>query len=371
MIRTHFSNFSHFPAEHFTKKQIPLPFQTEKMTKKILIHCVLVALFLMIPVLSSPDFDGSFRLFRVPMMQREFLEMVLIILFFYLNYLFLVPHYFNRKKYFSYVVMITACYAVCIFAPKLIGYSQVLYPHFPNPHSHKPPPPKNILIPIDFFRKIIPFAFALLSSFYLRLLIQNREAETQKSRAELLSLKYQLQPHFLFNILNNIYSLSLLKSDAAPESILKLSNVMRYVVNEYDKDEVLLKDETAYLEDYIALQLMRTDENLEFDFNKNIGNENLKIAPMILVSFIENAFKYGFNAEENSKISINISTSGNTLFFKIKNKIVNHSDMEDSSKIGMKNTMEQLNYLYPNRYILDIKNDSEEYSVDLKIDLIS
>lgn len=333
------------------------------MAKKIIIHFVLVLLFLMIPVFSSPDFDGSFRLFRVPMMQREFLEMVLLILFFYLNYLFLVPYLFNRKKYFSYVVLVVIFYVACVFLPTLI--------HTPKMPPGRFEPDRIPLIPIDFFRKIIPFAFALLSSFYLKLLIQNREAETQKSHAELLSLKYQLHPHFLFNILNNIYSLSLMKSDAAPESILKLSNVMRYVVNEYDKDKVPLKDEIAYLDDYIALQLMRTTEKLDFAFDKNIENEDLKIAPMILVNFIENAFKYGFNPEVKSKISLSVATSGNSLFFRIQNKIVNQSDMENSSKIGLKNTLEQLNYLYPDAYQLDIKNDSGEYSVNLKIDLTS
>lgn len=338
------------------------------MRNKILTHIVLVLLFLMIPVLSSPDFDGSLRLFRVPMFRHEFLEMVLIILFFYLNYLFLVPEFFSRKKYFSYILLIIICYTLCIYVPNLI-YKRPEMPHS-GFHPLRPPFRKSV-IPLDFFRKIIPFAFALISSFYLRLLIQNREAEAEKSRAELLSLKYQLQPHFLFNILNNIYSLSLLKSDAAPESILKLSNVMRYIVNEYDKDEVLLKDELSYLEDYIALQLMRTDENLEFGFRKNIGNENLKIAPMILVNFIENAFKYGFNTEEKSEIKIDISTEETTLFFKIRNRIVNRSETENSSKVGLKNTMEQLNYSYPNRYMLDIQNDSGEYSVNLKIDLFA
>lgn len=340
------------------------------MTKKILIHCVLVSLFLMIPVLSSPDFDGSFRMLSVPMFQQNFLEMVFLIIFFYVNFLVLMPKFFNSRKYFTFAVLVLFCYLLVITVPHfLIG----AHPPHPKPEMRPMHPEMretNEFL-FRFMKALLPFGFSLLSSSYLYINIKKKEAEMQKNKAELLSLKYQLQPHFLFNILNNIYSLSLLKSDAAPESILKLSNVMRYVVNEYDKDEVLLKDETAYLEDYIALQLMRTDENLEFDFKKNIGNENLKIAPMILVNFIENAFKYGFNAEKNSKISIDISTSGNTLFFGIKNKIVNHSDMEDSSKIGMKNTMEQLNYLYPNRYIIDIKDDSEEYSVDLKIDLIS
>ncbi|MGC4130126.1 MAG: histidine kinase [Bergeyella sp.] len=346
------------------------------MTKKILIHFVLVLLFLMIPVLSSPDFDGSFGMLSVPQFRRELLKTVLLIVFFYMNFLVLMPKFYNSRRYFTFAVVALLCYLLIITVPYLIIE--------PNPHPRPEAGPdmrpgmrpihheikQNYKFIFRFAKTLLPFGFSLLCSSYLYINIKKKEAEMQKNKAELLSLKYQLQPHFLFNILNNIYSLSLLKSDAAPESILKLSNVMRYVVNEYNKDEVLLKDETAYLEDYIALQLMRTDENLEFNFNKNIGNENLKIAPMILVSFIENAFKYGYNAEENSKISIDISTSGNTLLFRIKNKIVNHSDMEDSSKIGMKNTMEQLNYLYPNRYILDIKEDSEEYSVDLKIDLI-
>lgn len=332
--------------------------------KKINLHILLILLFLSIPIISSPDFDGSFRLFSIPMFQRSFLEMVLLIIFFYLNFFILIPKYFYTKKYFIYSVLVLASYLLVAIMPlNFIDVNRVPNPSFPIPPDFKR---NNILF--NYFRAFLPFCFSLISSSYLQLNIKKREAEMQKNKAELLNLRYQLQPHFLFNILNNIYSLSITKSDAAPESILKLSNVMRYVVN--NKELVTLKDEREYLKDYIALQLIRTDESLDFNFKDEIKNENLKIAPMILVNFVENAFKYGFNAEENSVIDIHLSTSGNELYFSSFNKIVNKNlSKRMTTKIGVKNTLERLQEIYPDKHKISIKQTEDEYFVDLKIQL--
>ena len=195
--------------------------------------------------------------------------------------------------------------------------------------------------------------------------------ERAKAKADLLNLRYQLQPHFLFNTLNSIYSLILIKSDDASEGILKLSNVMRYIVEESENDFVLLSKELFYIKDYIALQLMRTDESLDFNYIENGINENVKIVPMILLNYIENAFKYGVNAEENSKISIELSLDDERLNFKVFNHIVNHSAADESTKVGMKNTTERLEKLYPGKYTLNIQENKKSYFVELNLDLSS
>lgn len=359
--------------------------------KKILIHTILVLLFLTIPVLTSPDFDSSFKMLSVPMFQRSFLEMVLLIIFFYVNFFILMPKLFNSKKYLIFGFSILLCYITIASLPNLLidipqnsRMSPKMQPNFgpemrPNFKNSRNPPPFEINRPpemrensfvFNFMRGLLPFGFSLLCSSYLFIFIKKREIEMQKNKAELLSLKYQLQPHFLFNILNNIYSMSILKSDRTPDSILKLSNVMRYVVDKSSKDFVKIKEEIAYLEDYIALQLVRTDESLNFSFKKDIKTENLVIAPMILVNFIENAFKYGFNPEANSVIQIEISTENQVLHLRVFNRIVNKSvPKEMSTKIGIKNTLERLNEIYQKKHSINIQQSNSEYIVDLKMNL--
>lgn len=330
-------------------------------------HILLILLILTIPIFSSPDFDGSFEFVKIPMFQKNFLEMILLIIFFYLNYLFLMPLFFNRKKYFIYGILVVICFLLVVFIPDLLidesSFRRRGGPLPPNFGQTKP-----VFV---FARALLPFSFSLLSSMFLQISIQKKEVEMQKSKAELLNIKYQLQPHFLFNILNNIYSLSLLKSDAAPESILKLSNVMRYVVTESDRDMVLLEKEIEYIKDYIALQLIRVDDSLDFSFTKEGEAENLEIAPMILVNFIENAFKYGFNAEEKSKISVSIFIKENTLDLKVDNdKVVSNNSERTATNIGLKNTIKRLEMLYPNQHSLTIDDTEKSFSVSLQINLI-
>lgn len=221
------------------------------------------------------------------------------------------------------------------------------------------------------FSSLLPFLFSLLSSLFIFRNIEKKELERSKAKAELLNLKYQLQPHFLFNTLNSIYSLALLKSDDAPNGILKLSNVMRYVVQESSKDSVDLNREIEYIKDYVALQLIRTDSSLDFTYSETGEFKNLKIVPFILINFIENAFKYGFNAEENSKISVKITVREGVLNFVVFNKIVNtHVHEENSFKIGLKNTFEHLRQAYPGKHSVKIREKEGIYEVDLTVRLI-
>lgn len=337
----------------------------------------MVCLFLMIPILSSPDFNNSYDMLSVPMFQHEFLEMVLVIIFFYVNYLYLIPKFYHKNKKLVYGLFVFCCFIIYLLIPSFV-IGNPLPPHSDFPPNelgsqpHFPPPPKGGFIPFDFFKQLIPFAFALLSSFYFRLLVQHRESQIQKSKAELLNLKNQLQPHFIFNSLNTIYALALTKSDKAPESILKLSNVMRYVMNDYAKDYVTLEEEMNYLEDYISLQKMRVNTNCQINFQKEISQPSLHIVPMILVNFIENAFKFGVNPEIDSKIDIAVKQSGNHLNLQVKNSIVAHLDYSDlSHKIGLKNSEEILERSYKNDYSLKIDENESEYYVCLSIKLPS
>ena len=338
------------------------------MKYKIYLHFLLVFLFISIPILSSPDFDGTTAFFKVKMFQKDFLETILVVLFFYFNYFFLIPRFYNKKKFTRYALLVALCYILFSVLPEII-----IPHHFPTELAFpKTRPESNRFLFLSLFRKLIPFGFGLLSSFYLKLYIQNREAESEKSKAELRSLKYQLQPHFLFNILNSIYGLSITKSEKTSESILKLSSVMRYVINEQENNTISILEECAYLEDYNGLQLLRTDKSLDFSYRKQITRDDLQIEPMILVNFIENAFKYSYNPEENSKIEIEIKTVEDELYFTCTNtKSKSTSLATNSHKIGLRNVKLHLEKSYFKNYLLEIKETAEEYSVFLKLKLTS
>lgn len=146
---------------------------------------------------------------------------------------------------------------------------------------------------------------------------------------------------------------------------------MRYVVQESDQDWVDLEKEITYLKDYIALQLIRTDDSLDFTYSENGSFKSHKIAPLILVNFIENAFKYGFNTEEKSKILVDVSLEKNTLKLRVFNNIVNHTIKEkDNSRIGLRNTIERLKRIYPKRHNIEIKETPTTFDVTLTLDLI-
>ncbi len=369
--------------------------------KKILIHLTLILLLLAIPVISSPDFDGTLSLFRIQPFIREFSRFVLCILFFYVNLLVFLPKLYGEKKYMLFAILSLACYSVVVFVPHIAGNNFGSINTIPqNPPqeisatTNQPPelssgnqpilpPPAELRNPASpngnqrmsdesllkkIFVSIVPFLFSFLSSMFIYRLNEQRETEKAKAKAELLNLKYQLQPHFLFNILNSIYSLSILKSDDAPEGILKLSNVMRYVVQESGEDWVELKKEIEYLKDYISLQLIRTDNSLDFSYTEIGDPKNYQIAPLILVNFVENAFKYGFNAEEDSKISVNIVIEEGKLNFKVYNRIVNTNIKSDhSSKVGLHNTLERLKHTYSKKHQLKINNDGKIFEVELNL----
>ncbi|MEN4761894.1 histidine kinase [Chryseobacterium sp. C39-AII1] len=361
--------------------------------KKIWPHIILIPLLLTIPIVSSPDFDGTLSVFRVSPFQREFIRFVMVIIFFYVNLNIFLPKLYNQKKYLAFTVCILICFGMMIFLPYYLASENIFSgqpsqmelgpPPMPYPNGDFPPPsidraPHENFGPRNegsyrqmIFSSVLPFLFSFLSSLFIFRNNEKKELEKSKAKAELLNLKYQLQPHFLFNILNSIYSLALLKSDDAPNGILKLSNVMRYVVQESSKDFVELDKEIEYLKDYIALQLVRTDSSLDFSYTEIGEMKGLKIAPFILVNFIENAFKYGFNAEENSKITVKVIVQEDILSFNVFNNIVNKKVADENSlKVGLKNTIEHLQQTYPDKHTLEMNNDGATFEVDLKINLI-
>ncbi|MEC4004031.1 histidine kinase [Flavobacterium sp. SUN052] len=338
-------------------------------TRKIVINSVGCLLFLSIPILTSPDFNFNLSFFKVNAFQKSFLNYILLLLFFFVNYNYLIPKFFVTNKKTIYVVLIILCFAGISFLPNLLfpnfGFHSIPpngFDKFPKPENHN-----NHFIEL---LSLIPFLMIIALSFLLKMNAKLDKIKSEKLKAEVSYLKAQINPHFLFNTLNSLYALTLEKSDDAPNAVLKLSNMMRYVVTESATDFVSLEKEINHIKDYIDLQKLRIDDqaNLRIVIEGNLYGK--VIAPLILIPFIENAFKYGINPDENSFIEIVITIKNDDFKMIVKNSIVNISIPEElKSEKGLENTTKRLEYIYPNRHVLKISENNATFEVNLKINL--
>ncbi len=192
-------------------------------------------------------------------------------------------------------------------------------------------------------------------------------AEADKASAELSFLKAQINPHFLFNTLNNIYTLAVMKDEHAPDSIMKLSNIMRYVTDDATANFVPLQDEINCINDYIELQRLRIGEKTAIDLYISGDIENKQIAPLILMTFIENVFKYGISKHTRSAIVIKIIGNETGISFFCQNRIFPEKDEKQRTGIGLKNTRQRLDHLYPGGYKLNIDTEAQLYTVKLML----
>jgi sensor histidine kinase YesM len=194
--------------------------------------------------------------------------------------------------------------------------------------------------------------------------------EKEKSQNELDLLKQQLNPHFFFNTLNNLYALSLQKSDKTAESILQLSELMRYTIYKGQEKTVKLSQELDYIEDYIQLQQIRLRKTLHFEFEKHIANDQIDIAPLLLIVFIENAFKHGIEpAEDAAILKLLITCNDRELTFSCENSF-DPEEINQTRGIGLDNLRKRLELLYPNHYTLHIQPIGNIFKAELKLKLI-
>jgi two-component system LytT family sensor kinase len=197
---------------------------------------------------------------------------------------------------------------------------------------------------------------------------QVSKAQAEKAHAELSFLKAQINPHFLFNTLNNIYALSVSQSGKTPESIMKLSNIMRYVTDEVAEDLVPLQSEIDCINDYIDLQKLRIGKTTKLKVEYSGEIKNQKIAPLVLMTFVENVFKYGISKHKTAAITIRLNIEDNKLLFFCQNVIFPHAAGSKRRGIGISNTRQRLEHMYPGKHRLEINTDNELFTVNLEID---
>jgi len=348
------------------------PVFTGDKIRQLLIHIAGCVTFLALPIVFSPDASNLYDLLRFPPAMRDFIIYVLLLLFFYFNFFWLIPTFYFRRKYFTFILLGIACFALIVLLPNALIAGDNVFHHRPPPlpFRDRPAPPKHSLL-IDMGHQIFLFLAVFFFSLILKIRHRWKQAEQEKLNAELSYLKAQINPHFLFNVLNSIYSLAVVKSDETPTAVIKLSGMMRYVLNDAGHHMVPLSREIDYIRDYIELQRIRFGTSLPLTFVVNGMPSGQLIAPLILISFVENAFKYGINASEDAAIEIDINIEEQSLQFHVFNKKVTFNDIPAaSSGLGIDNTRKRLELLYPGRHALEITDGADHFSVSLSLQLL-
>ncbi|RYZ56008.1 MAG: histidine kinase [Sphingobacteriales bacterium] len=325
------------------------------------IFVIATATFLLMPLFFEPGPPGPHgprRHHEDVFLIKDFLGRLLLAGYFYLNFLILIPRLYFSKRIFGY-----AC--CCLVAYLLISYLPALMVDLPRPQG-RPHHPWGFLLG-NLGHTFFGFVAITLLALAARIHLRWRSTEQSQLTAQLSYLKAQVNPHFLFNTLHSIYSLSIEKSDKTPEAILRLSDMMRYVLSDTEKELVPLAEEIKYLTDYIGLQELRLSQSTKIEYGVTGDPEGRFLAPLVLIPFVENAFKHGSSPEEPSLIRIMINISSDYLSFDIQNNKVARQTNTIKTCIGLENAKKRLELIYPGTHWLVIKEDAGLFTVNLKI----
>jgi two-component system LytT family sensor kinase len=285
---------------------------------------------------------------------------------FYLNYLLLIPQFLDKKRYGIYAAAIVS--AIILYGFVKYGVA-LIFKQYVLIH----PKGEVVSFSMFFFSTLFMSVLFLFLSTVLKITADwflneriQRDLENQRLSAELAFLKSQINPHFLFNSLNSIYSLAYQRSETTPEAILKLSEIMRYMLYECNDNKVDLVKELQYLQNYIDLQKIRFGTKAYIDFKVDGKIENQQIVPLLLIAFIENAFKHGVANNPQMPIRLLIDVDDAHLHFYMQNK--KHTNNRDpAGGIGLNNVKRRLNLLYPGKYNLEIHDEPDTYTVELSL----
>ncbi|MBL0744739.1 sensor histidine kinase [Chryseolinea lacunae] len=343
--------------------------------KHLILHIAGCIAFLIVPIVLSPRPPGM-PLMSTPTL-RDVLANVFMLLIFYLNYYLFIPEVYFKKKQVAYACIIVAGFLFVSLVPSLLTGYVPWNPPAANIASadalqkNYPPMLEGTSFLTQVKHNVFLYVVVILFSILLRVRTKLYVTERLRHSAEMGTLKSQINPHFLFNTLNNIYALAIReKSPSSASAILKLSGMMRYVVTETMGDRVSLEKEISYINDYIELQRMRLTSNVHLSYQVAgvIGGQ--RIAPLVLIPFIENAFKHGVNPDQAAYLSIRIDIHENALVLVVENQKVKFShDLHGKSGVGIENTKARLALLYPRKHFLSLSDDPDTYRVQLNIQL--
>jgi len=344
------------------------------LNKKILtitVHVAVWAGFFLLPIVFFPrQRDPNFEYSNATLSMFLCIDAYLIA-FYYFNRSFLIPKLLTKKKWIWYIVAVIVSLILFLIIRRI--FEDVIRLELPadvrrrmgNKRAH------SYLYPFTGFSAVF---FLVLTVSTCTKVIQEwlgierkrQQVETEKLATELSFLKSQINPHFLFNTLNNIYSLALMKSDATADAVLKLSSIMRYVLNETKNDSVPLDKEIQFVKHFLELQKVRLTDKVSIEFKVDGETGNKQIAPLILIAFVENAFKYGISTKERSIIYFELVAKPDSINFTAKNDIkAKKQEHEENSGIGLQNTKRRLELLYPQKHELSVTEENNQFIVHL------
>ena len=296
---------------------------------------------------------------------RSLASLPFLMLLFYLCYFWLIDRLWFKKRYLFFVLVVVGL----IFC---VSYSKYeLFSYFDLHKGKRHMPPFHAFVYFDFLSNLLPVVFAMAIRYAQRnfsLEIAQKEAQAHKLQADLTQLRYQLQPHFFFNALNNIYSLIAFDPQKAQQSVHSLSKLMRHFMQNSDQKQISLAEEVDFLQQYISLmQLRLTDKTtVQVDFPKQVPQ--LTIAPLLFISLVENAFKHGVSATNTTTLSFSLRVEGDTIIFRSENTKIPTQESLYSSGIGIDNLKKRLTLLYPERHQYTIEEKEGKYIAQLTID---
>jgi len=332
-------------------------------------------LVISLPVLAALN-DGSVE--KTLISSLSFLPAQLLASYFLVYYQ--VPKLLFKKKYLKFGCSFLISVYVFLVLSKLssIYLSKIFMPQYFEERSLVSILSDPFHLAVVYFPSVYVFVFLMFMTKAFKDRFEERHQlevlQKEKANTELKFLKAQTNPHFLFNTLNNLYSLTLEQSEKAPEVVLKLSGMLDYMLYQCKDHEVPLKNEIAFIQDYIDLESLRYGDKLTLDYTYHLHDLNVKIAPLILISFVENAFKHGAsNNRKASTIQIELTTNKDQLCFKVYNTLPSRKqvDTENESRagIGLSNSQRQLELNYKNNYDLKSTKTDTDFQIVLKINL--
>ncbi len=289
----------------------------------------------------------------------------LVILIIYLYILYIVyravnfPMLIVRKKYLPVIIMTIILVAVT----ELISNFPVTEDIDPQKMLIR----KHLRVRTVWFFFLIVTGFSLAIELLLELFRQNlakQEIEAEKNKAELSLYKSQIDPHFLFNTLNALYGLVISQSPNTESAFIKFSDILKYMYSHSTTDMINIKSEIRYIEQYVELQKLRLNHHTMVDFDYEISNPEIQLPSMLLITFIENAFKYGTSSDEDCRITIFIRSGKEGLMFRTENRIMKR---EEGSSIGISNCRKRLELIYGSRFTLETGTRGNTYITELKI----
>jgi len=288
---------------------------------------------------------------------------------------FFIPKFLQTRKYYTFFITIIPLAFLLGMINRYVGYHTYYQTLWPESVAETP----WLYWPKVFYGSISVYTVAFIAAI-IKLLKQwfstqqiNSSLKQEKLAAELKFLKAQIHPHFLFNTLNNLYALTLKKSPKAPEVVLKLSDLLDYMLYECNVPKVGLEKEIAMLENYIELEKIRYGDDLKVNFNVDNASKSVLISPMLLLPLVENAFKHGVSGEINSKwVNIKLETNSGNLEFSIENSKDPKSKNKKESYtegIGLKNVIRRLELVYKDVHQLQVNDKGESFKVVLNVEI--